>query len=121
MSHTVRFVHTGEECSTEEGQTILDAATANNILLVRGCHNGVCDLCRCTVIEGLHNVLNKRTGKPFRAPDRVLACLAEVRGDVIVHPKSKPVSPGNQQGQQSEREAHSSVQNAQHLEEFPNQ
>lgn len=91
MSHTVRFVHTGEQCSVEDGQTILDAATANRIPLARGCHNGVCDLCTCVVREGFENVLNKRTGKPFRSADTIKTCLATMKGDVALERKRMPL------------------------------
>lgn len=86
--HTVRFIHTGETCQVETGETLLHAADtlAEKGLLprqLRGCNNGVCDICRLKVVEGIGNLFHSTSGKPLHG-EKVPACIAEIRGDVTI-------------------------------------
>ncbi len=87
--HTVRFSRSGEQCSAKDGQTILSVADENKVAFTRGCTNGACNLCMCKIREGFEDVMNKRSKKPFRSSEKVLACLAEIHGDIEVEISQK--------------------------------
>ena len=90
QNHTVRFVHTGDDdegilLTAEPGKTILQLADEHGGIMRAGCRGASgCDLCNCHVIEGVENIIDKKTEQPPVNPEAVWACTAEIRGPLIV-------------------------------------
>lgn len=77
---TVTFQPDGRTVTVEAGQTLLDAAAAAGIPLNSVCGGrGICQRCRMHVQSGALEV-----DAAGRVDGAVLACLARVRGDVVV-------------------------------------
>lgn len=83
-THNVRFVHTGVECSVEDGTTILQAVDSKGITLSRGCHYGSCGHCALAVRTGVEHLMNRRTKQPIANADQVRSCVAKIHGDIEV-------------------------------------
>lgn len=87
----VKFVPIGKEVELERGETILNAARANNIPLGSSCGGDcICGWCRVEVIEGVENLstlddceskIRLRIGLK---PNERIACAAKVLGDIVI-------------------------------------
>jgi CDP-4-dehydro-6-deoxyglucose reductase len=52
MNHVVTLVPADRQFTVEQGETILDAALRQHILLPYGCRNGACGACKARILEG---------------------------------------------------------------------
>ncbi|MGB0721651.1 MAG: CDP-6-deoxy-delta-3,4-glucoseen reductase [Gammaproteobacteria bacterium] len=52
MTYTITVQPSGKQFDANEGETLLDAAMRNGIVLPYGCRNGVCGSCKGKVIDG---------------------------------------------------------------------
>jgi 2Fe-2S ferredoxin len=87
----VSFVPLGKSREIKAGATILAAANQCHVPIGQSCNgDGICGWCRVTVLEGLDRIgppgpLEQRLSAEKRfAPQERAACLAKVRGDVVV-------------------------------------
>lgn len=88
----VTFVVSGQEKTVEarEGETLLQAAQANGIVMEAACGgNGFCATCKCHIRSGQENVspLNEREEAMGMTGDERLGCQTTVKGDVTVEPE----------------------------------
>ena len=87
----VRFEALQKELDVRLGSTILSAANSARVPLGQSCDGeGICGWCRVSVLGGMENLAppteleeTLRASLGF-APDERAACLARVRGDVVI-------------------------------------
>lgn len=82
MAYTVRTQPHDYQFTVEEGQTILDAALHQSILLPYGCRSGNCGVCRSKLIEGTVTY-ETPPGVEVNA-DEVLLCKALPTSDLVI-------------------------------------
>ncbi len=84
MSHTVTIQPKGLTFEAEENETILDAAAKVGIRMLKSCDNGVCEVCRASLVAG---VVETRKGI-FNVGDKeiqpLLPCVAKARSPLIL-------------------------------------
>ena len=79
MTHTVQLEPSGRQFSTEDNESILDAAMRQGIQLEYGCRDGRCGTCHCTLLSG---DISYPEGRPERLTDEdeaastILICKA---------------------------------------------
>jgi CDP-4-dehydro-6-deoxyglucose reductase len=91
-------VSSGRHFNAEEGESILDAALRQEVVLEYGCRNGRCGTCRARLREGSTTVLHDETGLDLveRSEGWILTCARAASSDialdvedltgVVVHP-----------------------------------
>ena len=87
MSHEIRIADTNECVSAEPGETVLDATLRAGVALPYSCQAGNCGTCKCEYLSGEIFELehSEHALKPEeRARNVILACRAQVWGDVVV-------------------------------------
>jgi naphthalene 1,2-dioxygenase ferredoxin reductase component len=87
VSVTVTVADLNQSVPAEEGQTVLDALLAHGVGFAYSCQAGNCGTCRCELVSG--DVMELEYSEhALSAEDRargiVLACRAQVWGDVVV-------------------------------------
>jgi CDP-4-dehydro-6-deoxyglucose reductase/ferredoxin-NAD(P)+ reductase (naphthalene dioxygenase ferredoxin-specific) len=87
VSVTVTVADLNQSAPAEEGQTVLDALLAHGIGFAYSCQAGNCGTCRCELLSG--DVMELEYSEhALSAEERsrgiVLACRAQVWGDVVV-------------------------------------
>jgi naphthalene 1,2-dioxygenase ferredoxin reductase component len=87
MSFTVTVADLGRVAPAEAGQTVLDALLAHGIGFSYSCQAGNCGTCRCELVSGDISELEfseHALAENERGRGIVLACRAQVWGDVVV-------------------------------------
>lgn len=91
-------ISSGRHFSADEGESILDAALRQNVVLEYGCRNGRCGTCRARVRSGSTYVLHDETGlsEAEQGEGWILTCVRAASSDitlgvedltgVVVHP-----------------------------------
>ena len=93
MSYSVRIESTNHVFQVNEGESILDAALRQSIILPYGCRGGACGACKGQVLEGR---VSYDDGLPMGLSEEdynkgfALFCKAIPQGDVVI--KSKEIS-----------------------------
>jgi CDP-4-dehydro-6-deoxyglucose reductase len=83
MSYNVRLSPSEVEFSVQDGQSILDAALAENITLEYSCSNGQCGECKATLQSG--NVDTKvHTADVELQEDQILTCMSYPNSDLVL-------------------------------------
>lgn len=87
MSVTVTVADLNQSAPAEEGQTVLDALLAHGIGFAYSCQAGNCGTCRCELVSG--DIMELEYSEHALSADErgrgiVLACRAQVWGDVVV-------------------------------------
>jgi len=87
QTHTIRISGSRRKFQARAGETILDAALRQNIVLPYSCKNGSCASCLCRLDQG-------RVGYPYNAPvaleqadlfaGHCLACQAVAQTDLVI-------------------------------------
>jgi len=87
----VQFQPLGKEREVRPGSTILSAANKSEVPIGQSCSgDGICGWCRVSILEGLDQLhppgeQEQRLMKEKEfLPNERAACLAKVRGDVII-------------------------------------
>jgi ferredoxin len=89
MGFTVTISTTGERFQVETGETILQAAQRQGVLLPYGCDSGICGVCISRVIEGR---IEYPDGDPLALFDedvqagKGLCCVGHPSGDLVIEP-----------------------------------
>jgi NAD(P)H-flavin reductase/ferredoxin len=78
MSDTCRLTINGKTITAECGETLVDAALAGRLLIPHDCCSGQCETCRVHIVSGMIDA----QGTAER--DTVLACMAQLAGDVAI-------------------------------------
>jgi len=80
-SGRVEFVRSGKTARVSPGQTLLEAAEANDVDIPYGCRQGQCGTCTTRLLEGeVDSPAGLDPG--LKARGCVLACVTRARGDV---------------------------------------
>ena len=76
----------GKRFTTEEGETMLDAAARNAINLNYSCKSGRCSTCKCKVLSGVTKALQPETGltEEEKAGGWILSCVRSAETDVVL-------------------------------------
>jgi CDP-4-dehydro-6-deoxyglucose reductase, E3 len=83
MPYNVRLSPSEVEFSVQDGQSILDAALAENITLEYSCSNGQCGECKATLQSG--NVEEKRhTADVELKEGQILTCMSYPNSDLVL-------------------------------------
>ena len=83
MSYNVRLSPSEAEFSVQAGQSILDAALAENITLEYSCSNGQCGECKATLQSG--NVDEKvHTADVELQENQILTCMSYPNSDLVL-------------------------------------
>jgi ferredoxin len=87
----VQFVPLGKDREVKPGATILSAANQVHVPIGQSCMgDGICGWCRVRVLEGLEHLAppseleRKLMQSHDFSPEERAACLAKVKGDVVV-------------------------------------
>ena len=90
MSFTVTVKPSGRQFAVDSGESILEAALRQNVVLAYGCKNGACGSCRAKLVDGAVEH-GPHTEKALSAADEkagyALLCCATATGDVVVEAK----------------------------------
>jgi Na+-transporting NADH:ubiquinone oxidoreductase subunit NqrF len=96
MSNTTTAVDTyeitlepsGKTITVKEGQTILDAAIRNGIQVAYGCRHGSCSACKCQVLEGDYEIMDRVSDYSLMSFEReegfTLMCSTLVESDLVI-------------------------------------
>jgi len=96
MSKTTTAVETyeitlepsGKVITVKEGQTILDAAIRNGIQVAYGCRHGSCSACKCQVLEGDYEIMDRVSDYSLMSFEReegfTLMCSTLVESDLVI-------------------------------------
>ncbi|MES9936709.1 MAG: CDP-6-deoxy-delta-3,4-glucoseen reductase [Sedimenticola sp.] len=88
MSFTVNVTPSGHSFSTEEGESILDAAERQGIALPYGCRNGMCGSCAGTLEQGAVSYPGEEEGDlALQEENQCLTCKAVPSSDITIHIK----------------------------------
>jgi propane monooxygenase reductase subunit len=86
-TYMVHFEPVGVEMEVEEGETVLNAAFRQGIMLMHGCKEGQCSSCKSILLEGDVELLKYST---FALPDYereqeyVLLCRTQAYSDLVI-------------------------------------
>lgn len=93
MKHQITIQPKGLVFEADEDQTIMDAAANAGIKMLKSCDNGICEICRATIIAG---VIDTPEGV-FNAQDAgvnpILPCVSKAKSELILEQK-KVLAPG---------------------------
>ncbi len=87
MSHQVTIRSSNHTFTVNEGETVLDAALREGVIIAYGCRNGACWTCKGTLVEGK---LDYGTYEEHALPDaerdagRALFCQARPLSDLVI-------------------------------------
>ena len=87
MKHQVSLKPSGKQFEADQGQAVLDAALAANIVLPYGCKDGACGSCKALIVDGQIEQGPHSTGalKPEEAErGYALLCCAEPLSDLVI-------------------------------------
>ncbi|OOZ36582.1 CDP-6-deoxy-delta-3,4-glucoseen reductase [Solemya velesiana gill symbiont] len=88
MSFTVHVTPSGHQFSTEEGETILDAAERQGIVMPYGCRNGLCGSCAGTLEQGAVSYPGEEESDlAIGGENQCLTCKAVASSDITIHIK----------------------------------
>lgn len=90
MSHTVRIEGTDHIFTVQDGQTLLDAALAHDILLPYSCRTGSCSSCKGHVVSGQVNTgpgTKTLLSEQEQAEGACLFCETEACSDLVIRPR----------------------------------
>ena len=87
-TYEITLEPSGKVITVKEGQTILDAAIRNGIQVAYGCRHGSCSACKCQVLEGDYEVMDRVTEYSLMGFERdegiTLMCSTLVESDLVI-------------------------------------
>jgi CDP-4-dehydro-6-deoxyglucose reductase len=93
MKHQITIQPKGLVFEADENETIMDAAKNAGIKMLKSCDNGICEVCRATLLAG---VIDTPEGQ-FNAQDKdvnpMLPCVSQAKSALILEQK-KVLAPG---------------------------
>ncbi len=87
MTYTVRLQPVGVDMEVEEGETVLQAAFRQGIMLMHGCKEGQCASCKSVLLDGDAEHLDFSTfalSEPEQEEGRVLLCRLMAYSDLEI-------------------------------------
>ena len=87
-TYEVTLEPSGKVITVQEGQTLLDAAIRNGIQVAYGCRHGSCSACKCQVLEGDFEIMDRVSEYSLMSFERdegiTLMCSTLVESDLVV-------------------------------------
>jgi len=87
-TYEVTLEPSGKVITVKEGQTILDAAIRNGVQVAYGCRHGSCSACKCQVLEGDYEIMDRVSDYSLMSFEReegfTLMCSTLVESDLVV-------------------------------------
>lgn len=87
-TYEVTLEPSGKVITVKEGQTILDAAIRNGIQVAYGCRHGSCSACKCQVLEGDFEIMDRVSEYSIMSFERedgfTLMCSTLVESDLVI-------------------------------------
>ncbi|MBB6444938.1 NADH:ubiquinone reductase (Na(+)-transporting) subunit F [Bacillus benzoevorans] len=87
-TYEVTLEPSGKTITVKEGQTILDAAIRNGIQVAYGCRHGSCSACKCQVLEGDFEIMDRVSEYSLMSFEReegiTLMCSTLVESDLVI-------------------------------------
>ncbi|WP_071394114.1 NADH:ubiquinone reductase (Na(+)-transporting) subunit F [Bacillus tuaregi] len=87
-TYEVTLEPSGKVITVKEGQTILDAAIRNGVQVAYGCRHGSCSACKCQVLEGDYEIMDRVSEYSLMSFERdegfTLMCSTLVEGDLVI-------------------------------------
>ena len=93
MSHTVLIQPKGLSFEAEEHETILDAAAKVGIKMLKSCDNGICEICRATLLSGNIDTPQGPFDAQHPEVNPILPCVSKPKSNLILEQK-KVLAPG---------------------------
>lgn len=87
-TYEVTLEPSGKTITVKEGQTILDAAIRNGIQVAYGCRHGSCSACKCQVLDGDFEIMDRVSEYSLMSFEReegfTLMCSTLVESDLVI-------------------------------------
>ncbi|MDP4154985.1 MAG: 2Fe-2S iron-sulfur cluster-binding protein, partial [Bacillota bacterium] len=87
-TYEVTLEPSGKTMIVKEGQTLLDAAIRNGIQVAYGCRHGSCSACKCQVLDGDYEIMDRVSEYSLMSFEReegfVLMCSTLVESDLVI-------------------------------------
>jgi len=87
-TYEITLEPSGKTITVKEGQTILDAAIRNGIQVAYGCRHGSCSACKCQVLDGEYEIMDRVSEYSLMSFEReegfTLMCSTLVESDLVI-------------------------------------
>jgi NAD(P)H-flavin reductase/ferredoxin len=87
-TYEVTLEPSGKTMIVKEGQTLLDAAIRNGIQVAYGCRHGSCSACKCQVLDGEYEIMDRVSEYSLMSFEReegiTLMCSTLVESDLVI-------------------------------------
>jgi Na+-transporting NADH:ubiquinone oxidoreductase subunit NqrF len=87
-TYEITLEPSGKTIIVKEGQTILDAAIRNGIQVAYGCRHGSCAACKCQVLDGEFEIMDRVSEYSLMSFEReegfTLMCSTLVESDLVI-------------------------------------
>jgi Na+-transporting NADH:ubiquinone oxidoreductase subunit NqrF len=87
-TYEITLEPSGKVITVKEGQTILDAAIRNGVQVAYGCRHGSCAACKCQVLEGDYEIMDRVSEYSLMSFEReegfTLMCSTLVESDLVI-------------------------------------
>jgi CDP-4-dehydro-6-deoxyglucose reductase len=93
MKHRITIQPKGLVFEADENETILDAAANAGIKMLKSCDNGICEVCRATLIEGIIDTPQGQLNAQDIDVNPMLPCVSKANSELKLRQK-KVLAPG---------------------------
>ncbi|MFT6153364.1 MAG: CDP-4-dehydro-6-deoxyglucose reductase [Bermanella sp.] len=93
MKHRITIQPKGLVFEADENETILDAAANAGIKMLKSCNNGICEVCKATLISGVIDTPEGRLSAEDTDVNPMLPCVSKARSELVLQQK-KVLAPG---------------------------
>lgn len=87
-TYEITLEPSGKTITVKEGQTLLDAAIRNGIQVAYGCRHGSCSACKCQVLDGEYEVMDRVSEYSLMSFEReegfTLMCSTIAESDLVI-------------------------------------
>ena len=87
-TYEITLEPSGKVITVKEGQTILDAAIRNGIQVAYGCRHGSCSACKCQVLDGEFEIMDRVSEYSLMSFEReegfTLMCSTLAESDLVI-------------------------------------
>ncbi|MCQ6274912.1 2Fe-2S iron-sulfur cluster binding domain-containing protein [Bacillus sp. V3B] len=87
-TYEITLEPSGKTITVKEGQTLLDAAIRNGVQVAYGCRHGSCSACKCQVLEGDYEIMDRVSEYSLMSFEReegfTLMCSTLVESDLVI-------------------------------------
>lgn len=87
-TYEITLEPSGKTIEVKEGQTLLDAAIRNGIQVAYGCRHGSCSACKCQVLDGEYEIMDRVSEYSLMSFEReegiTLMCSTIAESDLVI-------------------------------------